>query len=70
MKSVRIQTYSGLYIPAFGLNTDQNNSEYGYRVRSATGVIFHLSCYVITINFNVIHYRLGKHVRLKAQSHF
>ena len=29
MKRVHIRSYSGLYFPAFGLNTDQNNSEYG-----------------------------------------
>ena len=28
-KIVRIRIYSGPYFPAFGLNTDQNNSEYG-----------------------------------------
>ena len=27
VKSVRIRNYSGRYFPAFGLNTDQNNSE-------------------------------------------
>ena len=26
--------YSGLYFPAFGLNSDQNNSEYGHFLRS------------------------------------
>ena len=50
MKSVRIQSYSGPYFPAFGLtterygvshsfrmweNTGQNNSKYGYVLRSA-----------------------------------
>ena len=30
VKSVHVQSYSGLYFPAFGLNTDQNNSEYGH----------------------------------------
>ena len=49
VKSVRIWSYSGLYFPAFGLNTvvrispysvqmrentDQNNSEYGHFLRS------------------------------------
>ena len=34
VKSVRIWSYSGPYIPAFGLNTDQNNSEYGHFLRS------------------------------------
>ena len=29
IKSARIWSYSGLYLPAFGLNTDQINSEYG-----------------------------------------
>ena len=32
-KSVRIRSFSGPYFPAFRLNTDQNNSEYGYAVR-------------------------------------
>ena len=51
--SVRIWTYSGLYIPAFGLNTerytvfirirentDQNNSEYGHFLRSVINYNF------------------------------
>ena len=29
VKSVRILSYSGPYFPAFGLNTELNNSEYG-----------------------------------------
>ena len=35
VKSVRIRSYSGPYFFAFGLNTDQNNSEYGHFSRSA-----------------------------------
>ena len=34
VKSVRIRSYSGLFFLAFGLNTDQNNSEYGHFLRS------------------------------------
>ena len=34
MKSVPIGSYSGPYFPAFGLNTDQNNSDYGYFLHS------------------------------------
>ena len=30
MKIVRIRSYSGLYFLAFGLNADQNKSEYGH----------------------------------------
>ena len=30
VKSFQIRSYSGLYFPAFGLNTDQNNSKYGH----------------------------------------
>ena len=30
LKSVNIRSYSGPYFPAFGLNTNQNNSEYGH----------------------------------------
>ena len=36
MKSVRIWSYPGPYFPAFGLNTDRNNSEYGYFLRRET----------------------------------
>ena len=38
MKSARTRSYSGPYFLAFGLNADQNNSEYGHLLRSATGV--------------------------------
>ena len=38
VKSVRIRSYSGPYFPAFGLNTDQTNSEYGVFSRSAEHV--------------------------------
>ena len=34
-KKCRIRSYSGPYFPAFGLNTDQNNSEYGHFLGSA-----------------------------------
>ena len=34
VKSVRIRSYSSPHFPAFGLNTDQNNSEYGPFLRS------------------------------------
>ena len=33
-KSVRIRSYSGPYFPAFGMNTDRNNSEYGHLLHS------------------------------------
>ena len=39
VKSVRIWSYSSPYFSAFGLNTDQNNSEYGHFLRS--GKEFH-----------------------------
>ena len=35
-KGFRIWSYSSPYFPAFGLNADQNNSEYGHFLRSAT----------------------------------
>ena len=38
MKSVRIRNYSGPSFPAFGLNTDQSNSEYGHFLRSVFGL--------------------------------
>ena len=34
VKHARIRSYSGPYFPAFRLNTDQNNSEYGHFLRS------------------------------------
>ena len=34
VKSVRIWSFSGPYVPAFGLNTDQKNSEYGHFLHS------------------------------------
>ena len=34
VKIVRIRSYSVLYFPTFGLNTDQNNCEYGHFFRS------------------------------------
>ena len=36
VKSIRIRSYSGLYIPAFGLNTDRNSSEYRHFLRSGS----------------------------------
>ena len=34
VKRARIRSYSGPYLSAFGLNTDQNNAEYGHFLRS------------------------------------
>ena len=34
VKSVRMWSFSGLYFPAFGLNADQKNFEYGHFSRS------------------------------------
>ena len=34
MKKVRIRSFSGPYFSAFGLNTDQKNSEYGHFSRN------------------------------------
>ena len=34
VKSVCIRSYSGPYLPVFGLNTEQNNSEYGHFLRT------------------------------------
>ena len=36
VKCVRIRRYSGPYFLAFGLNTDQNNSEYRHFLHSGT----------------------------------
>ena len=49
--------FSGRYFPAFGLNTDQKNSEYGHFSRSANHLvildIINL-IYYITINFTYL----------------
>ena len=39
VKSVRIRSFSGPYFPAFGLNTDQKNFEYGQFSRSVSNII-------------------------------
>ena len=66
LKSVRIRSFSGPYIPAFGLNTDQNNSKYGHFLRSR--------CYVYddSIEEVVSHSRLllGRRVLTKFNSDF
>ena len=49
VKSVRVRSYSGPYFPAIGLNTDQNNTEYGHFLRSVG--------FVSNINLN---WRLSK----------
>ena len=38
VRSVRIWSFSGPYFPAFGLNTDQKNSEYEHFSRSASNL--------------------------------
>ena len=42
VKSARFRSYSGPYFSAFGLNTDQNNSEYGHFLRSKNFVLHSL----------------------------
>ena len=34
VKSARVWSFCGSYFPAFGMNTDQKNSEYGHFSRS------------------------------------
>ena len=34
VKSARVRSFCGSYFPAFGMNTDQKNSEYGHFSRS------------------------------------
>ena len=40
IKSVCAWSYLGLCFPAFGLNTDQNNSEYGHFLYSDSALLF------------------------------
>ena len=66
MKSVRICSYSGPHFPAFGLNTDQNNSVYGHFLRSVfcgtgsrTGIeILWIKCSNIAKFFDFNHRKL------------
>ena len=44
-KVSRIRGYFGPYFPAFGLNTDQNNSKYGHFLRND----LHINVYLITL---------------------
>ena len=39
VKAVRIRSCSGSHFPAFGLNLDPNNSEYGHFLRSELGEV-------------------------------
>ena len=50
-KAVRILSYSGPYIPAFGLNTDQNNFEYGHFFRILYSFIY-FSLRILKISVN------------------
>ena len=43
VKSVGIWSFSGPHFPAFGLNTDQKNSEYGHFSSSALIIVICLS---------------------------
>ena len=47
VKSVHIPSCSGSYFPASGLNTDQNNSEYGHFLHSAM-------CNLLNLNYTNI----------------
>ena len=38
VKSTRIQSFSGRYFPAFGMNTDHKNSEYEHFSRNASNI--------------------------------
>ena len=53
VKSVRVRSYSGLYFLAFGLNTDQNNSEYGHFLRNVRE-----SCFQVIIEYYIIEKKL------------
>ena len=46
VKIVRIRCFFGPHFPAFGLNTDQKNSEYGHFSRSTT---FEIPCFSSTL---------------------
>ena len=50
VKSVSIRSYSGPYFPAFGQNTDQNNSEYGHFLRSESCLEFSAHQYLYSLS--------------------
>ena len=52
MKNLRIRSFSGPSFPAFGLDTDQNNSEYGHFSRSVCSNVFLYHCVKYTFFFN------------------
>ena len=54
VKSVRIPSYSGPHFPSFGLNTNQNNFEYGHFLRSQNEnlSIFSLRIYLKSTKHN------------------
>ena len=57
VKSVRIWTYSRPEFPAFGLNTDQNNSKYGQFKRGVFFAIILLLCYTCFRLLFLSHYK-------------
>ena len=52
VKSVGIRNYSGSHFPAFGPNTDQNNSEYGHFLCS--GEFYYEGCVFSPLSKKVI----------------
>ena len=56
VKSVRIRSFSGPYFPAFGLNTNHKNSEYGHFLRGVTShnfLLCHSFCRFFHFLFSV-----------------
>ena len=52
VKSARIRSYSGLHFHAFGLNADQNNSEYGHFLCRVHHVFYDGECIVSCVSEN------------------
>ena len=52
MKSIRIQSFSGLYSSAFGLNNDQKNFEYEEFSRNGNDAVLYSDIY-----YGIVHHR-------------
>ena len=67
VKSVRIRSFSTSHFPAFGINMDQKNSEYGHFSRSVTlnslflsDYFFEVSCLVFFKQFKYVSFDFCK----------
>ena len=70
VESVRIWSYSGPYLPTFGLNTDQNNFEHGHfscsekyssvRMNTSWSCYITSNCFTRVLNVRILWFIWGK----------